>query len=60
MLDEELYDVRIIGGGPVGLFTTFYSGMREMKTKLIECNSQLGVKITMFYPEKTNCKDYRS
>jgi ferredoxin/flavodoxin---NADP+ reductase len=27
--------------------------MREMKTKLIECNSELGGKITMFYPEKT-------
>ncbi|KHF27047.1 Ferredoxin--NADP reductase 2 [Anoxybacillus sp. BCO1] len=33
---EQLYDVTIIGGGPAGLYATFYSGLREMKTKLIE------------------------
>ncbi|MCM3022626.1 NAD(P)/FAD-dependent oxidoreductase [Heyndrickxia ginsengihumi] len=50
---KDLYDVTVIGGGPIGLFTTFYSGMRNLKTKLIECTSELGGKITMFYPEKT-------
>ncbi|MGY0692810.1 NAD(P)/FAD-dependent oxidoreductase [Virgibacillus sp. FSP13] len=48
----ELYDVTIIGGGPVGLFTTFYSGMREMKTKIIEYLPFLGGKVPYFYPEK--------
>ncbi|PYY28885.1 Ferredoxin--NADP reductase [Paenibacillus illinoisensis] len=32
----ELYDVTIIGGGPAGMYSAFYSGMRDMKTKLIE------------------------
>lgn len=48
----ELYDVTIIGGGPVGLFTAFYSGMREMKTKVIEYLPFLGGKVPYFYPEK--------
>ncbi|RFU69616.1 NAD(P)/FAD-dependent oxidoreductase [Bacillus sp. V59.32b] len=52
MDQEGLYDVTVIGGGPIGLFTTFYSGMRNLKTKLIEAGSYLGGKITMFYPEK--------
>ena len=48
----ELFDVTIIGGGPVGLFTAFYSGMREMKTKIIEFLPYLGGKVQYFYPEK--------
>ncbi|MFD1850431.1 NAD(P)/FAD-dependent oxidoreductase [Oceanobacillus bengalensis] len=48
----EIYDVTIIGGGPVGLFTAFYSGMREMKTKIIEYLPYLGGKVSYFYPEK--------
>jgi ferredoxin/flavodoxin---NADP+ reductase len=48
---EELYDVTVIGGGPAGLYSTFYSGLREMKTKLIEYQPQLGGKIHV-YPEK--------
>ncbi|CDQ39244.1 MULTISPECIES: NAD(P)/FAD-dependent oxidoreductase [Virgibacillus] len=49
---HDLYDVTIIGGGPVGLFTAFYSGMREMKTKIIEYLPFLGGKVPYFYPEK--------
>ncbi|MGP4106641.1 NAD(P)/FAD-dependent oxidoreductase [Virgibacillus sp. L01] len=49
---HEIYDVTIIGGGPVGLFTAFYSGMREMKTKIIEYLPFLGGKVPYFYPEK--------
>ncbi|WP_430787725.1 NAD(P)/FAD-dependent oxidoreductase [Virgibacillus flavescens] len=48
----ELYDVTIIGGGPAGLFSAFYSGMREMKTKVIEYLPFLGGKIPYFYPDK--------
>lgn len=48
----DLYDVTIIGGGPAGLFTAFYSGMREMKTKVIEYLPFLGGKVPYFYPEK--------
>lgn len=47
----ELFDVTIIGGGPAGLYTAFYSGMRELKTKLIEAHDQLGGRM-LTYPEK--------
>ncbi|CAM3637216.1 NAD(P)/FAD-dependent oxidoreductase [Cohnella lubricantis] len=49
--EEELFDVTIIGGGPVGLFSAFYCGMRELKTKVIECAAELGGKVH-FYPDK--------
>ncbi|WP_163971526.1 NAD(P)/FAD-dependent oxidoreductase [Oceanobacillus halotolerans] len=48
----EIYDTTIVGGGPIGLFTAFYSGMREMKTKVIEYLPFLGGKVPYFYPEK--------
>ncbi|AJK89454.1 MULTISPECIES: NAD(P)/FAD-dependent oxidoreductase [Lysinibacillus] len=48
---KELYDVTIVGGGPAGLYTAFYSGMRDLKTKIIEYSSQLGGRM-LIYPEK--------
>jgi ferredoxin/flavodoxin---NADP+ reductase len=50
--EMKVYDVTIIGGGPVGLFTAFYCGMREMETKIIEFLPYLGGKVSYFYPEK--------
>ncbi len=47
----ELYDITIIGGGPAGLYAAFYSGMRDMKTKLIEAKEELGGRL-LIYPEK--------
>lgn len=51
MDQHELFDVTIIGGGPAGLYSSFYSGLREMKTKLIEFQPHLGGKVHV-YPEK--------
>ncbi|RYG71373.1 NAD(P)/FAD-dependent oxidoreductase [Lentibacillus lipolyticus] len=51
MAKNELFDVTIIGGGPAGLFSAFYSGLREMKTKIIEYQPNLGGKVHV-YPEK--------
>lgn len=48
---QDVFDVTIIGGGPAGLYSAFYSGLREMKTKIIEFQPQLGGKIHV-YPEK--------
>lgn len=48
---NEVFDVTIIGGGSAGLFASFYSGLREMKTKIIEYQDQLGGKVHV-YPEK--------
>jgi thioredoxin reductase (NADPH) len=49
---EDIYDLTIIGGGPVGLFGLFYAGMREMKTKVIDSLEQLGGQLIAIYPEK--------
>ncbi|MDF2661282.1 MAG: ferredoxin--NADP reductase [Paenibacillus sp.] len=51
-MDTNLvFDVTIIGGGPAGLFAAFYSGLREMSTKIIEYQPFLGGKVHV-YPEK--------
>jgi ferredoxin/flavodoxin---NADP+ reductase len=47
----EIFDLTIIGGGPAGLYSAFYAGLREMKTKIIEAQPDLGGKIHV-YPEK--------
>ncbi|WP_407272157.1 NAD(P)/FAD-dependent oxidoreductase [Radiobacillus sp. PE A8.2] len=51
MENHELYDVTIIGSGPAGLYSAFYSGLRSMKTKIIEFQPKLGGKIHV-YPQK--------
>src|SRR2546423_11171417 len=51
-IDDELYDVTIIGGGPVGLFGAFYAGMRGMKTKIIDSLPEPGGQLSALYPEK--------
>lgn len=48
----EIYDITIIGGGPVGLFTAFYAGMRQATVKIIESLPQLGGQLSTLYPEK--------
>ena len=50
--DQKIYDVTIIGGGPVGLFTAFYGGMRQASVKIIESLPQLGGQLSALYPEK--------
>lgn len=48
----ETYDMTIIGAGPVGLFTTFYAGMREATVHLIDSLEEVGGQLTALYPEK--------
>lgn len=50
--DTQVYDITIIGGGPTGLFTAFYGGMRKATVKIIESLPQLGGQLTALYPEK--------
>lgn len=50
--DNEIYDMTIIGGGPVGLFTAFYAGMRQASVKIIESLPQLGGQLEALYPDK--------
>lgn len=50
--DEKVYDITIVGGGPAGLFTAFYAGMRQSSCKIIESMPQLGGQLSALYPEK--------
>ncbi|MBS4178563.1 NAD(P)/FAD-dependent oxidoreductase [Bacillus sp. FJAT-49731] len=50
--DQNIYDITIIGGGPAGLFTAFYGGMRNASVKIIESLPQLGGQLATLYPEK--------
>ncbi|UXU55431.1 NAD(P)/FAD-dependent oxidoreductase [Staphylococcus agnetis] len=44
-------DVTIIGGGPAGLYASFYAGVRGMQARLIDAQPSLGGKMRI-YPEK--------
>ncbi|MFT8322930.1 MAG: NAD(P)/FAD-dependent oxidoreductase [Bacillus sp. (in: firmicutes)] len=50
--DQTIYDITVIGGGPVGMFTAFYGGMRQATVKVIESLPQLGGQLSALYPEK--------
>ncbi|ENH97767.1 ferredoxin--NADP reductase [Gracilibacillus halophilus YIM-C55.5] len=51
-MSNEVYDITIIGAGPVGLFTAFYGGMRQASVKIIESLPQIGGQLSALYPEK--------
>ena len=51
-MTQEIVDIIIIGGGPVGLFTAFYAGLRQASVKIIESLPELGGQPWMLYPEK--------
>lgn len=50
--EAKITDITIIGGGPTGLFTAFYAGMRQASVKVIESMPQLGGQLAALYPEK--------
>ena len=52
MVERKLYDVTIIGAGPVGLFTAFYGGLRQASVKIIESLPHIGGQLSALYPEK--------
>lgn len=37
-----MYEVIIIGAGPIGLFSTFYSSLRGLKTLTLESSNSVG------------------
>jgi ferredoxin/flavodoxin---NADP+ reductase len=52
VVSSHVFDVTIIGGGPVGLFAAFYAGLRQMTCKIIDSLEELGGQLTALYPEK--------
>ncbi len=49
---SDMYDITIIGAGPVGLYAAYYAGLRDCRTKLIEMYPQVGGRLISMYPEK--------
>jgi thioredoxin reductase (NADPH) len=47
-----LFDITILGAGPVGLYAAYYSGLRDCRTKLLEMYPQVGGRLISMYPEK--------
>ena len=52
MAEEKIYDITIIGGGPVGLWAALYAGLRGMTVNIIESLSELGGQPAILHPEK--------
>lgn len=48
---NEMKDVTIIGGGPAGLYASFYAGLRGMDVRIVDVQRELGGKMKI-YPEK--------
>jgi len=51
-MSGDVYDLTIIGAGPTGLFATFYAGLRQMKTKIVDALEEPGGQVAVLYPEK--------
>ncbi len=45
-------DITIIGGGPTGIFASFYAGMRRATAQIVDALPELGGQLTALYPEK--------
>ena len=48
----EVRDITVIGGGPVGLITAFWAGMREASARIVDSLPEIGGQLTTLYPEK--------
>lgn len=51
-MDQKVYDIAIIGAGPVGLFAGFQAGVNELKTIIIDTLDTAGGQCSVLYPEK--------
>ena len=51
-MTHPIADITIIGGGPTGLFASFYAGMRGATAQIVDALPQLGGQLTALYPEK--------
>ena len=51
-MPHEVFDFTIIGAGPTGIFASFYAGLRQMRTKVIEALPEPGGQLAVLYPEK--------
>lgn len=48
----NVFDILIAGGGPTGLYASYFAGMQSMSTEMIDILPELGGQLTSLYPEK--------
>ena len=51
-MENNIYDITIVGAGPVGLFTATYALMRQAKVQIIESLSEIGGQVSALFPSK--------
>lgn len=51
-MTDTMYDVMVVGAGPVGLFGLYCAGLHHLKTAVIERLSRIGGQLEYLYPEK--------
>jgi thioredoxin reductase (NADPH) len=51
-MTEDLYDITVIGAGPVGLFGLYYAGLRGARIKVIDSLPQMGGQLAALYADK--------
>lgn len=49
---ENIFDITIIGAGPVGLYALYYAGLRNARARIIEALDVVGGGLKVLYPEK--------
>ena len=57
MINKMVYDVLILGGGPVGCFAAYLANDKGLKTVLVESTNQLGGQPINLFAQK-NITDY--
>ncbi|MDQ3890371.1 MAG: NAD(P)/FAD-dependent oxidoreductase [Actinomycetota bacterium] len=51
-MSERVFDIAVIGAGPVGLAAAYYAGHREASVCIVESLEQVGGQVAAVYPEK--------
>jgi thioredoxin reductase (NADPH) len=51
-MNQKIYDIAIIGAGPIGLFAGFQAGTNNMTCAIIDTLDIVGGQCSLLYPEK--------
>lgn len=52
LMNDKIYDIAIIGGGPAGMFAAYYASLRKLDVALIESLPNLGGQPQTLYAQK--------
>lgn len=52
IMNDKIYDISIIGGGPAGMFAAYFARLRNLKVSLIESLPKLGGQPETLYAQK--------